>query len=85
MLALNVAALISVVFILPETKNVSLERMDKVFGELDFVEAGERESATLKIETQAVEKEMDAEGHEGTVHEVEHTAAGSATREIPGA
>lgn len=41
--SLNVAALISVVLILPETKGVSLERMDKIFGELDFVSAGEDE------------------------------------------
>ncbi len=29
------------IFILPETKGISLERMDKIFGEVDAVEAGE--------------------------------------------
>ena len=42
---LNVAALISVIFIMPETKGISPERTDKIFGEIDFVEAGEREKA----------------------------------------
>lgn len=32
---------VSVYFILPETKGVSLERMDKIFGEIDAVVAGE--------------------------------------------
>jgi hypothetical protein len=32
-----------VIFILPETKGVSLERMDAIFGELDYVEAREME------------------------------------------
>ena len=39
--SLNVTALISVYFILPETKGVSLERMDKIFGQVDAVEGGE--------------------------------------------
>ncbi|KAF2149126.1 MFS sugar transporter-like protein [Myriangium duriaei CBS 260.36] len=39
--SLNVAALISVVLILPETKGISLERMDKLFGQVDAVDAGE--------------------------------------------
>lgn len=47
---LNVAALISVVIILPETKGISLERMDKIFGQVDTVEAGEQDPATDKIE-----------------------------------
>lgn len=42
------------IFILPETKGISLERMDKLFGEVDFVEAGEREEQTTKAEAQAV-------------------------------
>lgn len=29
------------IFILPETKGISLERMDKIFGEVDAVTAGE--------------------------------------------
>lgn len=41
--SLNVVALISVVLILPETKGISLERMDKIFGQVDAVEAGEEE------------------------------------------
>lgn len=51
--ALNVLALISVIFILPETKGISLERMEKIFGEVDFVEAGENETAAEKIEATA--------------------------------
>lgn len=31
------------IFILPETKGVSLERMDALFGEIDYVEAREME------------------------------------------
>lgn len=41
---------ISVIFILPETKGISLERMDKIFGEVDYVEAGEQDTQTGKIE-----------------------------------
>ncbi|KAM0817223.1 putative MFS sugar transporter-like protein [Seiridium cardinale] len=42
---LNSLLLISVIFILPETKGISLERMDAIFGEVDAVEAGESEGA----------------------------------------
>lgn len=41
--SLNVVALLSVVFILPETKGISLERMDKIFGQIDAVQGGEME------------------------------------------
>lgn len=41
---------ISVIFILPETKGMSLERMDKVFGEVDAVAAGEESTSAEKIE-----------------------------------
>lgn len=41
--SLNTVALISVVVILPETKGVSLERMDRIFGQIDAVEGGESE------------------------------------------
>lgn len=39
---------ISVYFILPETKGISLERMDTIFGEVDAVEAGKQKSDTGK-------------------------------------
>ena len=39
--------------ILPETKGISLERMDKIFGEVDYVEAGERGTGTEVIELDA--------------------------------
>ncbi|CZR54495.1 probable ascus development protein 3 [Phialocephala subalpina] len=48
--SLNVVALISVIFILPETKGISLERMDKLFGEVDAVAAGEESTSAEKIE-----------------------------------
>lgn len=53
---------ISVYFILPETKNISLERMDKLFGELDFVDAGEQDAAFEKIEARIEATEKDAVG-----------------------
>nr|POF14036.1 quinate permease [Quercus suber] len=40
---LNAMAMISVIFILPETKGISLERMDAIFGAVDAVEGGEHE------------------------------------------
>ncbi|KAK5175646.1 uncharacterized protein LTR77_000785 [Saxophila tyrrhenica] len=43
--SLNVVALVSVIFILPETKGISLERIDKIFGQVDAVEAGEQQEA----------------------------------------
>ncbi|KAL9622908.1 MAG: hypothetical protein Q9160_002834 [Pyrenula sp. 1 TL-2023] len=53
---LNVVALISVILILPETKGISLERMDKLFGQVDAVEAGENEAsaASQKLEGKAL-------------------------------
>lgn len=53
--SLNVVALISVVLILPETKGVSLERMDAIFGQLDAVQAGEEadDKDVSKLECQA--------------------------------
>jgi MFS family permease len=48
--SLNVVALISVIIILPETKGISLERMDAIFGQVDAVEAAEQsESKALQI------------------------------------
>ena len=41
------------IVILPETKGISLERMDKLFGEIDTVEAGEQETSANKIEANA--------------------------------
>lgn len=41
--SLNVVAMISVIVILPETKGISLERMDKIFGQVDAVAGGEQE------------------------------------------
>lgn len=48
--SLNVAALISVIFILPETKGISLERMDKIFGQIDAVEGGEQQESKAIVE-----------------------------------
>lgn len=44
------------IFILPETKGVSLERMDAIFGEVDAVEAGE-EAQRDKMEMVDVQHE----------------------------
>lgn len=54
--SLNVVALISVIIILPETKGISLERMDKIFGQIDTVSGGEQEEGkeVLQLEDQAV-------------------------------
>lgn len=38
------------IFILPETKGISLERMDKLFGGVDAVAEGEKETSANKIE-----------------------------------
>ncbi|KAK1239823.1 hypothetical protein MKX08_007265 [Trichoderma sp. CBMAI-0020] len=56
LLGLNTLCLLSVIFILPETKGVSLERMDAIFGEIDAVEAGE-EAHRDKLEMVYVKQE----------------------------
>lgn len=50
---------ISVYFILPETKGISLERMDKIFGEVDAVAEGEKEVKAMEtgMEMKTVEQE----------------------------
>lgn len=73
--ALNVAALVSVVLVLPETKGVSLERMDRLFGEIDYVEAGEREPDAGKVEEVTYRLARSSAGH-GSVT-VSPTASGT--------
>lgn len=68
---------LSVFFVLPETKGVSLERMEKIFGGIDHVEAGEREGDSEKREALAMVKE---EGKTATVH-VEDASKGHAVPE----
>jgi len=72
--SLNTVALISVVIILPETKGISLERMDRIFGQIDTVEGGETEEGkhvhqmedrTMQGETQAP---ADIEKHTTATH-----------------
>jgi hypothetical protein len=70
---------VSVVFILPETKGISLERMDKIFGEVDYVEAGEQQTNVEKIEEEALgdqvimdEKKAISLKERATVQEVDH-------------
>lgn len=46
--------MVSVIFILPETKGISLERMDRIFGQVDAVEAGERERSASLAEADAI-------------------------------
>jgi hypothetical protein len=50
-----------VVLILPETKGVSLERMDVLFGEVDAVQAGEQELGTKAYEMDAYTAVKDQE------------------------
>lgn len=64
----------SVYFILPETKGISLERMEKIFGGVDYVEAGEIEGGSEKREALAIENE---EGKTATAH-VEDASRGGA-------
>ena len=52
---------------MPETKGISLERMDKLFGEVDAVAAGEEETAADKIEAMTYST--------GTAGHVEHSNA----------
>lgn len=70
--SLNVVALISVVFILPETKGISLERMDKIFGQIDAVEGGEQQEAKeIEEEENAALRANsvgDAEKNGNTIH-----------------
>ncbi|KAH6719890.1 MFS sugar transporter-like protein [Leptodontidium sp. MPI-SDFR-AT-0119] len=74
--ALNVAALISVVFILPETKGISLERMDKLFGEVDAVSAGEEQTSAEKIEALTYSgHEMDNKVMGTSAHHVESASS----------
>ena len=72
--SLNVVALISVILILPETKGISLERMDKIFGQVDAVEGGEEEDpkavAVVEGETAARSSSGDVE-KVGTLEHVE--------------
>lgn len=73
--SLNVVALISVVFILPETKGISLERMDKIFGQIDAVEGGEQQEskAIAEEENHAFGRslQIDIDGEKGEVNHVE--------------
>ncbi|KAJ5112986.1 hypothetical protein N7456_001520 [Penicillium angulare] len=68
--ALNVLAGLSVYFILPETKGISLERMEKIFGGVDYVEAGESEGVPEKREAQALVTE---DSEKGATNHVEAT------------
>ncbi|KAF2431494.1 MFS sugar transporter-like protein [Tothia fuscella] len=72
--SLNVVAMISVIFILPETKGVSLERMDKLFGEIDYVDAREAEIGTEAKESTAYSTTMSEGGAlRSTKKEMNHT------------
>ena len=60
--SLNVVALLLVIFILPETKGISLERIDKIFGQIDAVEGGEQQEAK-----EVAAEESAAMGRSGSV------------------
>ena len=55
---------ISVILILPETKGMSLERMDAIFGEVDAVAAGESETGAEKIEARTYASGIVGDGDE---------------------
>lgn len=57
--------MISVIFVLPETKGISLERMDAIFGQIDAVAAGEVE------ESKAVEAIEGQTGQRSSMGDVE--------------
>ena len=67
--SLNVVALVSVVFILPETKGISLERIDKIFGQVDAVEAGEIDEGKA-VEIKERESFARSKGEGGEVESV---------------
>ncbi|KGO46452.1 Major facilitator superfamily domain, general substrate transporter [Penicillium expansum] len=67
---------ISVYFILPETKGISLERMDTIFGGPDNVAAGESEGTSEKREAMAIMNE----GEETPVAHVEDAAQDRSSR-----
>lgn len=58
--------------ILPETKGISLERMEKIFGEVDFVEAGENETAAEKIEASAYSTAHDQNTYGNVIEMTRH-------------
>lgn len=53
------------IFVLPETKGISLERMDKLFGEVDYVAAGEfeAEERVEKAEASALNHNAHEQAH----------------------
>lgn len=58
LMGINITSLIVVVLFWPETKGISLEHMNRVFGELDQVETYEKEVQAERIhETNQNEKE----------------------------
>ena len=75
--SLNVVALISVIFILPETKGISLERMDKIFGQVDTVEGGEQQEAKeiAEEETTARLRSIHDDGDAEKIANVSHIEA----------
>lgn len=61
LMGINLAGLIVVVLFWPETKGISLEHMDKIFGEVDKVEAWRVEHDTSAVDAgqQEAEKGLD--------------------------
>ena len=75
--SLNVVALVSVIFILPETKGISLERMDKIFGQIDAVEGGEQQEAKeiAEEESTALGRTARSDSDTEKIAEVTHVEA----------
>ncbi|KAF7563941.1 hypothetical protein G7046_g196 [Stylonectria norvegica] len=73
---LNTLCLVSVIFILPETKGISLERMDKIFGEVDAVEAGEDEGNDEKLGVMTTShEEQRRASHNMSLGDIKRTSA----------
>lgn len=80
---MSATAQISVFFILPETKGVSLERMEKIFGNVDFVEAGECEGGVEKVEARTMSEDDDKAAGRTHVEDVPQPQATTTDTRLP--
>lgn len=69
--SLNLVAMVSVIVVLPETKGISLERMDRIFGQVDAVVGGEMEDGKEVFEAEDLAKREKGCGKDGQTSHVE--------------